>query len=122
MKKPVKRLARKKGAAIEMAIMVMVITVSMSIIILTTSLLQNSRQARAKEEMRRSLVLEQIGEDFCAAAGASEHPWVAKYPDYDIAIDGLDLSVKKIGSESTLLRVTLENDGGIYRIVVWDAR
>ncbi len=122
MKTPAKRHARKKGAAIEMAIMVMVVTVSMSIVILTTSLLQHSKQLRAKEEMGRSVVLEQIGQDFCDAAGSSEHLWVAKYPDYDITIDGLDLSVKKIGGESTLLRVTLENIGGTYRILTWDAR
>lgn len=113
---------RQKGAAIEMAIMVMVVTVSLSIIILTTSLLQHDKQRRAKEEMGRSVVLEQIGQDFCDTAGEASHPWVANYPDYDITIDGLNLSVKKVGGESTLLRVTLENIGGTYRILVWDAR
>ena len=118
MKPMEKRL--KKGAAIEMAIMVMVVTVSMSIVILTTALLQHNKQLRAKEEMGRSVVLEQIGQDFCAAAGDANHLWVAKYPDYEITIDGLHLSAKKVGGETTLLRVSLENDGGIYRILIWD--
>lgn len=116
------KMRLKKGAAIEMAIMVMVVTVSMSIVILTTALLQHSKQVRANEEMSRRVVLEQIGQDFCDAANTSDHTWVAKYPDYDITIDGLNLSVTKKDNESALLRVTLENIGGTYRILVWDAR
>ncbi len=117
-----KRFASRKGAAIEMAIMVMVITASMSIIILTTALLQHNRQRQAEEEMGRSVVLEQIGEEFCAAAGQPEQAWVAKYPGYEIAINGLEMSVKKTGSEMTLLRVSLEKSGETYRILCWDAQ
>lgn len=116
-----RKLARRKGAAIEMAIMVMVMCTAMSIVILTTSLLQHSKQAQMKEEMSRYVVLEQIGADFCAAAGR-EHTWVSKYPDYDITINGLEMSVKKTDSENTLLRVSLENDGGVYRILAWNAK
>lgn len=116
-----RKLARRKGAAIEMAIMVLVFTMAMSIVILTTSLLQHSEQVQLKEEMSRHVVLEQIGEDFCAAAG-QEHTWVSKYPEYDITINGLEMSVKKTDSENTLLRVSLENDGGAYRILTWNAK
>lgn len=115
-----KRLASRKGAAIEMAILVMVITTSMSIMILTTAMLQHSRQLQVKEEMGHSVVLEQIGDDFCAAVGQPEQTWVARYPDYEIAINGLEMSVKKAGSETTLLRVSLEKNGNTYRILRWD--
>lgn len=114
-----KRMASRKGAAVELAIMVMVLTVSLSIILLTTSLLQHSKQLRLLEEMERSMVLEQIGEDFIAAANEPEHNWIAGYPDYEITINGLEMSVKKKNSDRTLLRVCLENDAGAYRITVW---
>ena len=114
--------SRRKGAAIEMAILVMVFTTAMSIVILTSSLLQRSQQVQMKEEMTRRVVLEQMGEDFCAAAGQPEQTWVSKYPEYEITIDGLEMSAKKPGSETTLLRVSLEDDGGTYRILVWNAK
>ena len=112
----------RKGAAIEMAIMVMVITVSLSIVILTTSLLQHSKQVNTRNQLRHSITLEQIGDAFCAAAGQSEHPWVADYPEYEITIDGLQMSVKEVGGQQTLLQVSLENHDGAYRILVWDAQ
>ena len=112
----------RKGAAIEMAIMVLVFTTAMSIVILTTSLLQHSRQIQIKEEMNRYVVLEQIGADFCDAAGQGSHAWVSKYPDYEITINGLELSVKKTGSHTTLLYVSLEDDSGTYRILAWNAK
>lgn len=113
---------RRKGAAIEMAIMVMVVTVSLSIIILTVSLLQHSKQRLAEEEMARGITLEQIGEDFCATAGQTEHLWVANYPDYNITINGLQMTVTEKDSETVLLEISLENNGGVHRILRWDAR
>lgn len=112
----------RKGAAIELAIMVMVITVSLSIVILTTALLHHSKQVKARTELRHTIALEQIGDAFCATAGQAEHLWVADYPEYEISIDGLQMSVKEVGGTKTLLQVSLEHHNGAYRILVWDAQ
>jgi len=115
-------LKSRKGAAIEMAIMVMVVSVSLSIVILTVSLLQHDKQLRAEEEMARGITLEQIGEDFCTAVPDSQHLWVTNYPDYNITINGLEMTVTEKDSETVLLEISLENNGGVYRILRWDAR
>lgn len=117
-----KKLASRKGAAMEMAIMVIVVTFSLSILILTTSLLQHSRQLRAKEKMAQSIVLEQISEDFCADAGVQSRAWIAKYPDYDITINGHMLSVTKKDSDNVLLVVALSYDGSQYTVSRWNKK
>lgn len=116
-----KRCVDRKGAAIEMAILVLVVTFSLSILVLTTAMLQHSRKNRAEENMAQSIVLEQIGERFCASAGG-EHTWIAQYPDYEITVHGLSMSVKKKGSENVLLTVALSYDGSQYTISQWNRK
>lgn len=112
---------RRKGAAVEMAVMLLVITFSLSALLLSTSLLQYTRQLQAKEEMDRDIALEQIGENYCTAvAGGVEHTWITRYPDYQIQAEPLTLTVTDPESGSVLLTVELTEQDGKYMVAKWN--
>ncbi len=115
-----KQLYDRRGIAIEMALLVMVITFSFSVMITATSLLHHDKKVKAEKELIRTVATEQIAQSFCATAGSGDFSWVSYYPDYDILIDGLNLTVKEKDSETVLLRVVLQNVDGTYRISVWE--
>lgn len=117
-----KRLTDRKGAAVEMAVLLAVVVFSLSVLLLTTSLLQHSTQLRARESMDRSMVLEQIGADFCAAAGQTEHVWIDRYPDYTITVADLTMTVTEKDSDEVLLVVALAQNGDQYTITRWSKK
>lgn len=113
---------RRKGAAIELAVTLLVVTFSLSTLILTTSFLVHRRQTVAEEEMNNRIVFEQIGEDFIKGVktGAGTG-WTNNYPDYDITVDQLKLSVKEAGEDEILFDAELEDNGdGTYSIIKWN--
>ncbi len=115
-------LADRKGIAIEMAMLVMVVLFSFSVLITTTALLHHDKKAKAEEGLAHTVDMEQIAYDFCAAAGSGDNSWMAEYPDYDISASDMNLTVKEKESEAVLLRVTLQNDAGTYRISLWEEK
>ena len=58
---------RNDSFRIELAIGVMVVASALSILILTTALLQNSRRLSVKESTQEKITLSEIGESFCHA-------------------------------------------------------
>lgn len=97
----------RKGAAMEMAIMMIVVVLSLSILILTTSLMQHSKQLRAVERMQQTVELEQIGENFCK--DPADTSWVSQFPDYTIAIAVPNMVVYEKDTETVLMTVQIEN-------------
>ena len=117
------RLSDRKGVAIEMAMLVMVVLFSFSILITTTALLHHDKKTKAETELAHTVAMEQIAYDFCAAAGSGNNSWTTKYPDYEFEFEfpegGLKMSVKEEDSETVLLCLSLEKDGDTYRISSW---
>lgn len=62
-----KKLLDRRGAAIELAIMMMVFSIFITTIVLTTALLQNSHKAKAELGIKQDIFLEQLGEEFVDA-------------------------------------------------------
>ena len=62
-----KKLLDRRGAAIELAIMMMVFSIFITTIVLTTALLQNTHKAKAELGIKQDIFLEQLGEDFVDA-------------------------------------------------------
>jgi len=112
----------RKGVAIEMAIMMVVITFALTTLVLTTSLLMYTKQTNAEVHMAESAVLEQIGRSFCdaVARGDTEHTWIDLYPDYTITLDALTLTVAEKDGAEVRLTVELSNTDGVYTIVKWN--
>ena len=115
-------LKSRRGVAIEMAIMMTVVMFALSTLVLTTALLQHGRKVRAEQSMTRGIVLDQIGEDFCAAvAGNAGDAWKAPYlEDYNIEVLGKTLLVTDKDSEELLLRIVLTQTGAnSYTVKEW---
>ncbi|MBQ7330450.1 MAG: hypothetical protein IJW94_01480 [Oscillospiraceae bacterium] len=111
----------RRGIALEMAITLLVVTFALSTLVLSTSLLQHSRKVAVEDEIPRNVILEQIGESFCAAtaAGKDVNQWSAAYPDYKITVNGLKLTVSLPDSDTALLTVELKHEGGKYTVTQW---
>ena len=107
MRKFLGKCADRKGAAMEMAIMMIVVVLSLSILIVTTSLLQHSKQLGAVERMQQTVELEQIGENFCKNPGNDD--WVDQFPNYDIAINGQNMVVYVKDTDQVLMSVQIVN-------------
>ncbi len=112
----------RRGVALEMAITLLVVTFALSTLVLTTSLLQHSKKVRAEDHLPRTIILEQIGESFCAgtAAGIDPSQWSGAYPDYDITVNGLKLTVFEKDSDTVLMTVELMHEDGKYTVFQWN--
>ena len=117
------RIKSRKGAALEMAILLTVVTFALSTLILTVSLLQHGKRVQAKAELEESILLEQIGEAFCQSATAGwEDSWKESYPEkYVIEIDetACQLTVTEKKSGEVILEVQIELGPEGYRITEW---
>lgn len=115
----------RRGVALELAIVLLVVTFALSTLVLATSLLQHSQKTHAENALPRSIVLEQIGEAFCSATAAGIDPseWMGAYPDYTITVDALVLTVSQrdpeTGSDTILLTVELTYADGKYTVAQW---
>lgn len=115
----------RRGVALEMAITLLMVTFALSTLVLSTSLLQHSRKVAVENETPRNVILEQIGQSFCAATAARKNvnqwsaDWSAAYPDYDIAAQGLKLTVSLPDSDTVLLTVELKHENGKYTVTQW---
>lgn len=115
-----KIIENKKGMAIEMAILLLVVTFSLSIIITSTSMLLYRKKNNAKEQLLLNTQIEQIASEFClATANASGNEWVSNFPDYDIEISGFTLTVKEKDNEEVLLFVEIIKENNQFRIIEW---
>lgn len=116
--------ANRKGAGIEMAIMLLVVTFALSTLVLSTSLLQRTRENKAVYNMEQGICLEQIGQRFCdaVAQGDTTHTWVEIYPDYVIAVSDLTMTVSDEENGEILLTVALTAGEDGYTIATWNKK
>lgn len=105
-----KKLLDRRGAAIELAIMMMVFSIFITTILLTTALLQNDHKAKAELGVRQDILLEQLGEDFVEAVLKGEIGAEWK-PSYDgIAIENTSVE-RHQWVEGDPVEATCEEDG-----------
>ncbi len=114
-----KVLTDRRGVAIEMAIMVAVLLFALSTLVLTTTLLQKRAMNREELDMTRGMVLEQIGEDFCAARAGGVGFVAPETEEFEITADDTTLTVADKHTGEVLLRVVLTNTGGKYTVAEW---
>ena len=117
-----RRLNHRKGASIELALTLLVVTFSLSTLILTTSFLVHKRQSLAENEMEQMIAFEQIGADFIEGVKSGRGTsWTDNYPDYDITVNNLRLSVTEFGEDEILFDAELVDNGdGTYSIIKWN--
>lgn len=113
-----KLLKERRGLAIELTLIAMIVVFSLGALITTTAILQSAKKKAIREDFTLRIELEQIGEEFCAAylgGGAATASFEQKIESggiYEIEIDGSKLTVSRIGQDEILLSVTV-TDGKI---------
>lgn len=128
----IKKLCRdRRGMAMEMAMMVMVVTFALGALMVTVALMQNDAALSISKDTRQKIELEQIGENFYAHVAkkntgegftynSQDEPQV-----YDVQVNGNTLTVTKKGGGTVLLTVevkatTQEGVATTYEIAKWE--
>ena len=109
----------RRGAAIEMAMLFMLIVVIMSAMLVSAVMTQSNRTERDYEAMQQRVVLDQIGEGFCL--DPVEYTLTNELDElYEISITDTLLRVYLEGTNESVLTVELqENDNGTYTVTSW---
>lgn len=113
-----RNINNRKGAAIELAIVMLVVTFALSSLVMTVSLLMHQKQNVVEVQGQHTIALEQIGEQFLSNPDFSD--WETVYPDYNVEItDGHILSVSYKKTGELLLTAKLEENEGVYSVTEW---
>ena len=103
-----KKLLDRRGAAIELAIMMMVFSIFITTIVLTTALLQNTHKAKAELGIKQDIFLEQLGEDFVDVVTNDKlTDWEPEYNDATIPQDTVVTHIW----ESVIVKPTCQAEG-----------
>ena len=73
-----KKLFNRQGAAVELAMLMIVVCFSLAILLLSTTMLLHGQKLGAKRRLEQSVALEQIGQEFLSAvvAGQVDETWL----------------------------------------------
>jgi len=84
-----KKLLDRRGVAIELAILMIVICFALSVLVMSTSLLQHEKKLRMENRLKQSIALEQLGQDFLSAVSKGNiESWTPEmYGDSSVTID-----------------------------------
>ncbi|MBQ5320767.1 MAG: hypothetical protein J6K88_01705 [Oscillospiraceae bacterium] len=107
----------RKGAAMEMALVMLLVVFSFSIVLLTVSLLLSEKRGEIEKSLKEEIIAEQIGKSFCDNVGG-DGSWISAYPDYEILEEDLNLTVKDEDGK-LLLTVVLTMEDGKYTVEKW---
>ena len=125
----------RRGMAMEMAMLVMVVTFALGTLMVTVALMQNNSVSAIEKDFNEKVELEQIGEDFCKrieAQNEGETPNfegllsenLEKKYDYDVDadVDAFDLFVRDVNTDDILMTVGVKKVGEAYEIVKWEIK
>lgn len=109
---------RRKGMAIEMAVLFMLVVVALSGLAVSASMMQVNKIDRAYERIDQRVVLDRIGEAFCSQR---ERYTLSQELDaaYDITKTGTSLQVFPKGETTPVLTVELTFKEGVYVVTKW---
>ncbi len=118
MKKFIKKLlSNKKGVAIELAILVMLIVVSLSALLVSVSIINKKASNDLSLDIKERLYLDQIGQSYISAQNRLE--WSPSDSDYTIS----EISQEKLvlvdsqGKVKLSIKLQAYSDG--YKITEW---
>lgn len=122
--------SRRRGIAIELAIFTLMLCFGLSIIILTTSMIQKNNYNRVYSEYTEKLELERIGAEFCSAIKNNDLAYFEfKFEEevsynYEISdesnITTLTITDVETSEEVFIVELTKVNDGANYEITRWE--
>lgn len=114
----IKKLCRdRRGMAMEMAMMVMVVTFALGALMVTVALMQNNSTTGITKDFEQKLELEQIGENFCAYIASGR---TTEF-EYDASKYTATVS-EDTGEDKSTLTVSKNEDGRVFMTVEVNAK
>lgn len=114
----------RRGAAMEMAMIVMVVVFALGALMVSVALMQSSRVRSIKNSFDERLVLEQLGEDFCKQVATGNINAAELSGIYSVSIDTEDLVLvaKDKKSGEIAMAVDIDVEDKTYEIVKWEIK
>ena len=114
----------RRGMAMEMAMLVMVVTFALGTLMVTVALMQNNSVSAIKKDFNEKVVLEQIGEDFCRQVEKGKLNAEKLSSEYDVSIDAenLVLVAKEKDSGKVAMTIDIDVKDNTYEIVKWEIK
>ena len=114
----------RRGMAMEMAMLVMVVTFALGTLMVTVALMQNNSVSAIKKDFNEKVALEQIGEKFCRQVEKGELNAETLSSEYDVSIDAENLVLVAKEKDSGKIAMTIDIDvkGNTYEIVKWEIK
>lgn len=120
--KQIKKLRTdRSGFAIELALIVLVVAFSLGTLIVSISIMQTNRKRVYRQDFENRIVLEQIGQEFCAVYARGSEAYeefkesIESAGVYQVEISEDSLILRKSGGETVLLIVTISEG----KIIEW---
>ena len=114
----------RRGMAMEMAMLVMVVTFALGTLMVTVALMQNTSVSAIQKDFNEKLELERIGENFCKQVATGNINAAGLSDIYDVSIDEeeLILVAKKKDSGDIAMTVDIDVKDNTYEIVKWEIK
>ena len=114
--------ARRRGLGIEIALLVLLAVFAMSALLVSTAVLERDGMNSRSEETLERLVLDQIGENFCAAVKAGNSWSFADgvYESKNVVINGEEASMQLTTADSVdKLEISLKKISEKWTVTQW---
>lgn len=123
MMRDIKRLLRsKKGAAIEMAIFLMLIVFLFSTLITVFCLSAHTTYKRQQDRMTEAALIDSFGEEFVKSSDRKNFPINNEAYKAEVSDDGNTLTIKDADSDRVRLIVTVETTSeGTVKVKSWQS-
>ena len=114
----------RRGMAMEMAMLVMVVTFALGTLMVTVALMQNNSVSAIQKDFNEKVELEQIGENFCKQVATVNINAAGLSDIYDVSIDEeeLILVAKKKDSGDIAMTIDIDVKDNTYEIVKWEIK
>lgn len=114
----------RRGMAMEMAMLVMVVTFALGTLMVTVALMQNNSVSSIKKSFDEKLALEKLGEAFCRQVEERALNAEILSSEYDVSIDEEDLILVAKEKDSGKIAMTIDIDvkDNTYEIVKWEIK
>lgn len=114
----------RRGMAMEMAMLVMVVTFALGTLMVTVALMQNNSVSAIKKDFNEKVELEQIGENFCKQVATGNINAAGLSDIYDVSIDEeeLILVAKKKDSGDVAMTIDIDVKDKTYEIIKWEIK
>lgn len=113
------KAARRRGVGMELAVMVLLVVFAMSTLLVSTVMLEDDNLEDSKTQMTERMVLDKLGEDFCANVSDAWVPADGAYTG-SVTVESGVYTMTLTRDGATMLTVELTPAGDGYTVTQWN--